>query len=198
MARPKMFIAIGLDNQQLEMCQHPKSSPYMQTANLIFARDKKAARNKAKKLLGNSPRVLQQIGILAADLTGQEVRDQSSLIESMFVTDCNDTNEGILVGVEMLSEAKATVCLQKSENAFTCEHLQAASELARNTYKDLFALETQGNGDFQPGASDFGITLHLCNVCASGQRNGTIMFTNRGKTVSFAHGGISVAEKAGR
>jgi len=107
----KMYLTIGLDKEQMEMSHHPKRSPYMQTARLVFARNAKEASAKAKKLLGNPPHTVKQIGVFCADLSGQKLRDggpgSATDVRHLGVTDCNDTGEGLLVGIGKTRAAKA-------------------------------------------------------------------------------------------
>jgi len=116
----KMYMAIGLDKQQLEMCQHPKSSPYMQTAHLIFARHDKEAYGKAKRQLGNPPRIVRQIGLFVADDIGKQEQqfDRDGLgdrVNRITIFDRSDTQEGLLVTLDNPKVGKRSINMTKKE-----------------------------------------------------------------------------------
>lgn len=119
----RMYVAIGLDKEQLEMCEHPKSSPYMQTAHLIFARHDKEAFAKAKRRLGNPPRIVKQIGIFCADDVGKQQFNAGRLgdkVDSVTIVDNNDTQEGILVSL---------VNPKVGKRSLGCEHWPEKAEM---------------------------------------------------------------------
>ena len=98
-----MYLAIGADLERVEACDHPKHSPYMQHAMLLFATGEAEAKSKAKKLLGSATSVITQIGYFSADVSGQRLHtntnSEAAQVNWFHVGDYNDTDEGILVCV---------------------------------------------------------------------------------------------------
>lgn len=101
-----MFVALGWNSNALEAHHHPKTSPYLQSAVLIFAPTKEQAFYKAKKLLGDEPKIVKQISWLKADFKEQILNSDSHTCQGILVADFNDTGEGLHIHIEGLAQSE--------------------------------------------------------------------------------------------
>lgn len=112
----QMYIAVGLDTMESEMFGIRNSlaldSPLLQSALLIFAKDEADARGQAEVRLGPSqtPPLIREIGQFHSIFGGEKFfHDQSNIKPIAFgIRNHNDTNEGVLLRLDMLGPFDAT------------------------------------------------------------------------------------------
>jgi len=86
---------------------HPKTSAYMQTALVFFARGLEEAKRHARKVLGSPAAFCRQVGRADIDLartTRNIMTGADSDVKRLHVMDMGDTNEGAVVSEERLSK----------------------------------------------------------------------------------------------
>jgi hypothetical protein len=115
----RMYIAIGLDAEREAMLGYPtacpflRTSPYLQTAFLVFARSLREATGKARKLLGNSPKIVRQIGAFATHNLGEQPQPDMSMLSDAALSEVADlsvndyesvTRDGVLVALDGVTQ----------------------------------------------------------------------------------------------
>ena len=98
----KMYIAVGTNVEDRKTFTLSARSPYAQMALVFFATSRERATTTAKKLLGNAPKCVYQIGRVDVDVSKSKLHPPMLGAprlgkDNFHVMDMSDTNEGCIV-----------------------------------------------------------------------------------------------------